>query len=57
LEGGADGGQQDVITEWLCQEFDCPRLHGLDRHGHIAVAGDENDGHIRPIASDQLLEV
>ena len=25
-----DGGQQDLVIEGFCQEFDSPRLHGLD---------------------------
>ena len=47
--------QQHVIIEGLRQEFDSPGFHGLDRHGHIAVAGDEDDGHSRPFAGDQPL--
>ena len=55
--GCPDSAHQDVIIEWLCQEFDSPRLHGLDRHRHIAVARDEDDRHVRPFAGDALLQV
>jgi hypothetical protein len=49
--------KQHVIIEWLRQEFDSPRLHGLDRHGHVAVARDEDDRHVRPFDGDALLQI
>src|SRR5579863_6751616 len=55
FEGGPDGAQQRIFTEWLRQEFDSPGLHGLDRHGHVPVAGNEDDRHIRPFDSDAFL--
>jgi len=53
LDGVADGGQEHVVVEWLGQEFDRSCLHGLDRHGNIAMARDENDGRIDPIGGDK----
>jgi hypothetical protein len=56
FEGSPDGAQQRILTEWLRQEFDSPRLHGLNRHGHVAVASDEDDRHVSPFDSDALLQ-
>ena len=52
-----DGAQQHVVAEWLRQELDRSRLHGLDRHRHVAVARDEDDRHVSPIDGDALLQV
>jgi hypothetical protein len=57
FKGCPDGGQQCVIIEGLRQELDCPRLHGPDCRGYIAVASDEDDRHIRPFGGDKPLEV
>src|ERR1700683_3300601 len=57
VEGCTNGPQQDVIAKGLRQEFDSPRLHSLDRHGHIAVARDEDDRHIPALAGYQRLKV
>jgi len=38
-----DGGQEHVVTEWLGEELDSHRLHALDSHRYVAVAGDEDD--------------
>src|SRR5215813_8317392 len=43
LERLPDSGQKRIITEWLCEELDCTRLHRLHRHRHITVSGDEDD--------------
>ena len=48
--------KQHVIVEWLRQELDRSRLHGLDRHRHVAVARDEDDRHVNPIGGDALLQ-
>ena len=55
FEGGADGAQQHVITEWFDQEFDGSCLHRLDRRGHIGVSADEDDWNVGPFDSDALL--
>ena len=56
LEGVPDGAQQHVVAERLRQELDGSRLHGLDRHRHVAVTRDEDDRHVRAIAGDSLLK-
>ena len=38
---------QRRLVEWLDEEFDGPRLHRLDGHGHVGVAGEEDDRHVR----------
>src|SRR5258708_25468811 len=48
FDGVPDGVYQHFIHKWFSQEFHRTRLHGLDRHRHVAVAGDEND---RPVSS------
>src|SRR5881396_2323219 len=57
LDGLADGAQQDVVAEWLRQELDSSPLHRLDRHRHVSVACDEDDGHIWTLRRDALLYV
>jgi hypothetical protein len=57
FNGLPDGAQKHVITEWLGQEFDSARLHGPDRRGHIAVAGDEDDRHVSPFGGYALLQI
>jgi hypothetical protein len=57
LYGVPDGAQQHLVAEWLGQELDRSRLHGLDRHRHVAVARDEDDGHVDPIGSDAFLQI
>src|SRR3954469_14392998 len=56
LDGMLDGAYKHVADQGLGQEFDCSRLHGLDRHRYIAVARDEDDGHVNPVQSDALLQ-
>ena len=56
LDGILDGAHKHVTGQWLRQELDCSRLHGPDRHRHIAVARDEDDGHVNPVRSDALLQ-
>ena len=57
LDGVPDGAQQHLVAEWLGQELDRSRLHGLDRHRHVAVTGDEDDRHVNPIGGDALLQI
>src|SRR3954447_15150635 len=57
LDGMMDRAHEDVTDEWLRQEIDWPRLHGPHRHRHIAVARDEDDGHLNPVRSDTLLQL
>jgi hypothetical protein len=57
LDGVPDGAQQHVVAEWLRQELDSSRLHGLDRHRNVAVTRDEDDRHVHPIDSDALLQI
>src|SRR5689334_17808797 len=46
LDGLPDGAQEHVVPEWLRQELDGSRLHGPHRHGHVAMARDEDDRHM-----------
>jgi hypothetical protein len=57
LKGAANGAQEDLVTKWLRQEFDCSRLHSLDRHRNITSTCDENDRHVTPIDSHALLKI
>src|SRR5712664_1262028 len=49
LDGVSDGTQQHVIAEWLRQELDSARLHGLDGHRYVTVTRNEDDRHVDPI--------
>src|SRR5437879_4257014 len=57
LDGVSDGTQQNVIAEWLRQELDSARLHGLDRHRYITVTRNKDDRHVDPIAGDAFLQI
>src|SRR5271168_3519622 len=57
FQGLSNGAQQHVVSEWLCEEFHRPCLHGLHRGRHIAVAGDEDDRHVGTFDSDALLKL
>ena len=46
-----------MVLEWLCQELDRSRLHRADRHGHVAVTREEDDGHVAPLRRDALLQL
>src|SRR5712675_732386 len=35
--------KQILLSEWLCQEFNCATLHRLHRHWNVAMSGDEDD--------------
>jgi len=39
-----DGIQQILMTEWLGEKFNCPRLHGPHGHGNVPMRGDKDDG-------------
>src|SRR5712675_3368503 len=57
LDGVSDGTQQHIIAEWLRQELDSARLHGLDGHRYVTVTGNKDDGHVDPIAGDAFLQI
>src|SRR5712664_2500443 len=57
LDGVSDGTQQHVIAEWLRQELDSARLHGLDGHRYVTVTRNEDDRHVGPIAGDAFLQI
>jgi len=40
--------EQHVILKGLCEELDRACLHRTYGHGHVAVAGDEDDRHVEP---------
>ncbi len=35
---------QRGFVEWLLDEIHRTFFHGVNRHGHVAVTGDEHDG-------------
>ena len=53
-DGALDRVEQIVGLEGLGEELVRPRLDGLDRHGDVTVAGDEDDGDLH-VAPRQLL--
>jgi hypothetical protein len=57
LDGVSDGTQQRIIAEWLRQELDSARLHGLDGHWYVTVTCYEDDRHVDPIAGDAFLQI
>ena len=44
VEHALDQGQQLGFVEGLLDEVEGALFHGVHRHGHVAVAGDEDDG-------------
>ena len=56
LDRMTDGIEQHGVLERLHQELDRAGFHRLDAHRHIAVAGDEDDRHLRPFG-ELLLEI
>src|SRR6266481_3279207 len=57
LDGVSDGTQQHIVAEWLRQELDSARLHGLDGHRYVTVTRNEDDRHVDPIAGDAFLQI
>src|SRR5438132_492022 len=57
LDGVSDGTQQHIIAEWLRQELDSARLHGLDGHRYVTVTRNKDDRHVDPIADDAFLQI
>lgn len=53
----SDRGQQRFVFEGLRQELDRARLHGSHGHRHLAVPGDEDDGHVQSIVGHTLLQL
>jgi hypothetical protein len=46
-----------IVAEWLRQERDSARLHGLDGHRYVTVTRNEDDWHVDPIAGDAFLQI
>src|SRR6266581_4662405 len=57
LDGVSDGTQQHIVAEWLRQELDSARFHGLDGHWYVTVTRNEDDRHVDPIAGDAFLQI
>ncbi len=57
LEGIPNGAHQCVVAERLRQDLGRPRFHRLDRHRDVAVTGDEDDRHVRPLGGDTFLQI
>src|SRR5205807_1734482 len=45
------------LAEWLRQELDSARLHGLDGHRYVTVTRNKDDRHVDPIAGDAFLQI
>src|SRR6476620_661723 len=56
LDGTLDGADKHGTGQRLRQELHCPRLHRADRDRYVAVARNEDDGHVSPVRSDSLLQ-
>jgi hypothetical protein len=54
VQHALDQADQFFFLEGLLDEVHRAFFHGVDRHGHVAVAGDEDDGQ-RRLALDQAV--
>src|SRR5215471_8983897 len=52
-----DGAQQRVGLERLGQKLDSSRLHGRNRRRNVAIAGNEDDRHVRAVNGNALLQI
>src|SRR6266481_3683375 len=43
LDGVSDGTQQHFVAEWLRQELDSARFHGLDGHRYVTGTRNKDD--------------
>src|SRR5262245_21555711 len=57
LESLLDRAQQALLAERFRQELDSSSLHRFHRHWHVAVASDEDYGHLRTFDRDHLLQI
>ena len=57
FNGLPDRGQQHAVIKRFRQEFDSPRLHGLDCFRYIAITRNEDDGQICPFNGNPLLQL
>jgi hypothetical protein len=57
LERLVDAVDQVLVAKGLLDEVDRAVLHRLDRHRHVAVAGDEDDRHDRMHLVQALLQL
>src|SRR5215472_10227091 len=57
LERSSDRREQHVIVEWLGEELDGSGFHRANRPRNVAVAGQEDDGHLAAIPGDPLLQL
>src|SRR5258708_5322747 len=57
FEGQPDCTQQCGVIEWLRQELDGSRLHGLNSYRDVAKTRNEDDRHVRPVDCDALLQI
>src|SRR5437588_2816911 len=53
----SDRVQHVLITKRLGQEIDGPRLHGLYRHGYVAMSGHEDDWNMNIYLGELALEI
>src|SRR5258706_13010728 len=52
-----DGVQQTAAAEGFGKEFDGAGFHRADRHGDVAVRGNENDRDVNPRLGQFVLEI
>ncbi|EGF91035.1 hypothetical protein ABI_24480 [Asticcacaulis biprosthecium C19] len=57
FDRGIDAVHQAPPRHWLFQEIRRAGLHGVDRHGDIAVAGDHHHRHGMAAAADPLQHI
>ena len=56
LVGGLDALEQVILLERLLDHVEGARLHGLNRHGHIGMAGKEDNGDGQAALAQGLLQ-
>ena len=57
LDRVPNGVEQVLVAEGLRQKLDGAGFHGPDRHGNVAVAGEEDDGQRRVRVGELALEI
>src|SRR6267154_2919480 len=56
LDCGGHSVQQGLVSHWLREEVDRPQLHGLNRHGNVAMSGEKNDWRCIALGGEMVLQ-